>query len=191
MFACFWGAHAPPRARFGALAETPMERSRNAEEQKKVAKARPPLPARVGACAPLKLLASVTVVPICSRQQAFHRLFPSSETTLALKFVKPVEHTAFQPHESDVRVMAIHHFAPRANRHSPCSFLLPGNLLNLQPSFRIGIKHSAAEQKQQRHFAVFERIKVFRGRDVQVERARDNQNGFNAVAESTNNAIPL
>jgi hypothetical protein len=85
--------------------------------------------------------------------------------------------------------VAIHHFAPRANRHSPCSFLFPGNLLDLQAAVRVGIKNCAAEQKQQRHFAVFKRVKVFRGRDIKIERARDNQHGFGSLGEPRHNAI--
>ena len=87
--------------------------------------------------------------------------------------------------------MAIHHFAPHAHRHSPCSFLFPGNLLDLQPTVWVGIKHSAAEQKQQRHFAVFERIEVFRGRDVQVKRARDSKHGFGPVGKGGDNAVRM
>ena len=57
---------------------------------------------------------SSSLFAIAVSQQAFHRLFPRSETVVAFEFVESVEHTAFEPHESGIRVMAIHHFAPRA-----------------------------------------------------------------------------
>jgi hypothetical protein len=61
----------------------------------------------------------------------------------------------------------------------------------LQSAASVRIKHGAAEQKQQGHFAVFKRVKVFRGRDIQIERARDNQHGFGPVDEARHYAIRL
>src|SRR5437868_4302443 len=132
---------------------------------------------------------SLCVATIGITEQPLHRLFPRGKTLLAFEFVEPLEDAALEREECAVRIMPVHHFLPGGNWHSPCAFLFPGNSLDLQALVRTGIEQRAAEQKQQRHFAMFEPVKVFRACNVQIERAWHSDYGFSSISETRHNAI--
>jgi hypothetical protein len=91
MFPQAWGARAPRvlakapsslRTFFWSSVSEPMSRKCFGEAAETCTRA---------ACAPRESLVFAIVV----RQQAFHRLFPRSETVAAFEFIEPVEHAAF------------------------------------------------------------------------------------------------
>ena len=62
----------------------------------------------------------------------------------------------------------LHQFAPARDRQPPGTFFIPGDLLNLQSVGRREVKNCSTEEKEQWHFAVYERVEVFRRRDIEV-----------------------
>ena len=71
-----------------------------------------------------------------------------------------------------IRIIVLHHLLSHADGQAIFSLFRPGNLRNLQCSVRRLVEDGAAEEHGQRHFAIFETGEIFRGGDVEVERAR-------------------
>ena len=88
---------------------------------------------------------------------------------------QPIIRIAAEAQPSAIGIINVHHFLPNPHRQTVLRFFVPGDLRHLQFALRVAIENAAAEQQRQRHFAIFKAVKVFRRRDIEIERARNRQ----------------
>ena len=82
--------------------------------------------------------------------------------------IEPIEDAALQGNPRAVWIMLIHDLLPNRDRHPVGTLFVPGNLLNLQSAIRPFVKNRPTKQEEQRHFAVFKRVKIFRRSHIQI-----------------------
>ena len=116
-------------------------------------------------------------------QQPREHLFPGRHPAAAFVGAKPLKDFALEIKPAGVRIMRLHDFFPARHRHSVGGFLVPGNLLHLQPPIRAGVENRPAEKKQERHLAFFDPVKIFGRGEIEIGTSRHRQDRFGRTAK--------
>jgi hypothetical protein len=69
----------------------------------------------------------------------------------------------------------IYHLLPDGDWELEVGFLIPADLLDLHGAGGCGVKDSAAELEAEWKIAIFDGVEEFRGGDVEIEGARDEE----------------
>src|SRR5579872_1786098 len=102
---------------------------------------------------------------------SFQRLLPGWNAVLNLVLIQPLENIAAQTQPRGVRIVDVHHFAPRLHRKTKAGFLIPRDGRYLQCSAAIRIKNRAAEQKTEWYVSIGQAMKVFCRGHIEIEGA--------------------
>src|SRR5262249_547981 len=113
-------------------------------------------------------------------EQFLDGLLPGRQRTASFELVQTFKRVSVEAQPGTPAIVPLHQIAPNLHWQPERGLGLPGNLRGLQALIGL-VKAGAAEQEAQGYFAVIERREVFRGCDVEIERAIDGQIDLCAV----------